>query len=72
MSKKTLSGRTKIKHGLVGKTLGRSRGPLVYNEHVGYKVTQKINDAIDKLYKENYDSIFRKTKKTKCVKKQKK
>lgn len=26
----------------------------------------------DKLYKENYDSIFRKTKKTKCVKKLKK
>tara|TARA_R110000796_G_scaffold251567_2_gene383335 strand:- start:997 stop:1158 length:162 start_codon:yes stop_codon:yes gene_type:complete len=52
MSKKTLSGRTKIKHGLVGKTLGRSRGPLVYNEHVGYKVTQKINDAIIKNKKE--------------------
>ena len=75
MSKRTLKGRNKIKHGLVGKTMGRSRGPLVMNEHVGYKVTQKLNDAInrnkkgkyDKLYKENYDSIFRKPNKIKCV-----
>jgi len=28
------------------KLLGRSRGPLVFNEHVGYKVTQKIDEAI--------------------------
>ena len=28
------------------KRMGRSRGPMVYNEHVGYKVTQKINEAI--------------------------
>ena len=28
------------------KRLGRSRGPLVFNEHVGVNVTQKINDAI--------------------------
>ena len=48
MSKRTLKGRNKIKHGLVGKTLGRSFGPLVYNEHVGYKVTQKINKAINR------------------------
>jgi len=48
MSKKTLQGRTKIKHGLVGKTMGRSLGPLVYNEHVGHKVTKKIDIAIMK------------------------
>ena len=48
MSKRTLKGRNKIKHGLVGKTMGRSRGPLVMNEHVGYKVTQKLNDAINR------------------------
>lgn len=29
------------------KRMGRSRGPLVFNEHVGVKVTQKINDAIN-------------------------
>ena len=29
------------------KRMGRSHGPLVYNEHVGVKVTQKINDAIN-------------------------
>jgi hypothetical protein len=28
------------------KRMGRSRGPLVFNEHVGVMVTQKINDAI--------------------------
>jgi|TARA_B110000495_G_C22647232_1_gene383891 hypothetical protein len=28
------------------KRLGRSRGPLVFNEHVGHKVTQKIDEAI--------------------------
>ena len=30
------------------KRLGRSRGPLVFNEHVGHKVTQKIDEAITK------------------------
>jgi len=28
------------------KLLGRSRGPLVFNEHVGHKVTPKIDEAI--------------------------
>jgi hypothetical protein len=51
MSKKTLKGRTKIKHGLVGKTMGRSRGPLVYNDHVGHNVTQKIDEAIKRNLK---------------------
>lgn len=51
MSKRTLQGRKKIKHGLVGKTMGRSRGPLVYNEHVGVNVTQKINEAINRKIK---------------------
>jgi hypothetical protein len=30
------------------KRLGRSFGPLVYNEVVGIKVTQKIDEAIKK------------------------
>ena len=47
MSKRTLKGRTQFK-GNVGKTMGRSRGPLVYNEIVNRLVTQKINDAINK------------------------
>ncbi len=46
MSKRTLQGRAKVKHGLVGKTLGRSRGPLVFNETVNRMVTQKIDSAI--------------------------
>ena len=29
------------------KRMGRSRGPLVFNERVGVNVTQKINDAIN-------------------------
>jgi hypothetical protein len=29
------------------KRMGRTRGPLVFNEHVGVNVTQKINDAIN-------------------------
>jgi len=28
------------------KRMGRSRGPLVFNEYVGHKVTQKIDEAI--------------------------
>ena len=51
MSKRTLKGRTKIKHGLVGKTMGRSRGPLVYNDIVGRNVTQKIDEAIKRNHK---------------------
>ncbi len=35
------------------KRMGRSFGPLVYNEHVGYKVTQKIDQAIKNNRKEN-------------------
>jgi len=29
------------------KRMGRSRGPLVFNEHVGVMVTQKIDEAIN-------------------------
>lgn len=47
MSKRILKGRTQFK-GNVGKTYGRSRGELVYNETVGRKVTQKIDEAIKK------------------------
>ena len=35
------------------KRMGRSFGPLVYNEHVGYKVTQKIDKAIEINRKKN-------------------
>lgn len=47
MSKKTLKGRTKLKNN-VGKTMGRSSGKMVYNDHVGLKVTPKIDQAIKK------------------------
>jgi hypothetical protein len=47
MSKRLLKGRKQI-NGNVGKLYGRSRGELVYNEIVGYKVTQKIDEAIKK------------------------
>ena len=47
MSKKTLKGRTLLKSN-VGKTYGRSYGKMVHNEHVGRKVTQKIDAAIKK------------------------
>lgn len=46
MSKRTLQGRTQFKGG-VGKTTGRSQGPMVFNEHVNHMVTPKINDAIN-------------------------
>ena len=46
MAKRILQGRTQKKG--VGKLYGRSYGPLVFNEHVGYKVTQKIDQAIKK------------------------
>lgn len=29
------------------KRMGRTRGPLVFNEHVGVMVTQKIDEAIN-------------------------
>ena len=44
MAKRILQGRTQNKG--VGKLYGRSYGPMVFNEHVGYKVTQKIDKAI--------------------------
>ena len=46
MSKKILQGRTQYKG--VGKLYGRSSGEMVFNEHVGYKVTPKLNQAINK------------------------
>jgi len=52
MSKKTLKGRTKIK-GIIGKTYGRSHGEMVFNDHVGRKVTQKIDAAIKKNLKKD-------------------
>ena len=45
MAKRILQGRTQKKG--VGKLYGRSYGPMVYNEHVGHKVTQKIDKAIN-------------------------
>ena len=45
MSKRTLKGRTQFK-GNIGKTMGRSRGPMVYNEIVNLMVTPKIDEAI--------------------------
>lgn len=52
MSKRLLKGRTQIKG--AGKLYGRSRGELVYNDHVGRKVTQKMDEAIKKnLQKRN-------------------
>ena len=47
MSKKLLKGRTQFK-GNVGKLYGRSSGEMVFNEHVGCKVTPKIDAAIKK------------------------
>jgi hypothetical protein len=46
MSKRLLKGRTQIKG--AGKLYGRSQGEMVYNDHVGRKVTQKIDKAIKK------------------------
>lgn len=45
MSKRTLKGRTQFK-GNIGKTMGRSRGPMVFNEVVNRMVTPKIDEAI--------------------------
>jgi hypothetical protein len=47
MAKKTLKGRTQFKSN-IGKLYGRSSGDMVFNEHVGRKVTPKIDDAIKK------------------------
>ena len=46
MSKRLLKGRTQIKG--CGKIYGRSRGEMVYNDHVGRKVTPKLDEAIKK------------------------
>lgn len=51
MSKRLLKGRTQIKG--AGKLYGRSHGEMVYNDHVGRKVTQKIDAAIKKNLKNN-------------------
>jgi len=47
MSKQILKGRTQLKGG-VGKLYGRSSGEMVFNEHVGRKVTPKMDKAINK------------------------
>jgi len=47
MSKRQIEGRTKLK-GNVGKTTGRTRGPMVFNEIVNHMVTPKIDAAIKK------------------------
>lgn len=47
MSKRTLKGRTKIK-GTIGKTIGRSRGELVWSDELNRKTTIKIAEAIKK------------------------
>jgi hypothetical protein len=46
MSKRLLKGRTQIKG--CGKLYGRSHGEMVYNDHVGRKVTPKLDKAIKK------------------------
>ena len=44
MSKRSLKNRTKT--GGTGKTIGRSRGPLVWCEELNRKTTPKIIEAI--------------------------
>lgn len=51
MSKKLLKSRTQKKG--VGKLYGRSHGEMVFNDHVGRKVTQKIDAAIKKNLKKD-------------------
>lgn len=46
MSKRSLKSRSKT--GGVGKTIGRSRGPLVWCEELNRKTTSKIIEAIKK------------------------
>ena len=50
MSKRLLQGRTQFKG--KGKLYGRSRGPLVFNETVNRKVTQKLDEAIKRKAQE--------------------
>ena len=45
MSKRMQKERKKDSQGR-GKIMGRSWGPMVYNEIVGHKVTPKVNAAI--------------------------
>jgi hypothetical protein len=47
MSKRALKNRSKTRGG-VGKTIGRSRGPLVWCEELNRKTTSKIFEAIKK------------------------
>ena len=51
MSKTTLKGKTTRGNNNVGKTMGRSRGNMVYNDTVGRMVTPKIDAAIKKNQK---------------------
>jgi len=46
MSKRALKNRTKT--GGVGKTIGRSRGPLIWSEELNRKTTPKVIEAIQK------------------------
>jgi len=46
MSKRALKNRTKT--GGVGKTIGRSRGPLIWSEELNRKTTSKVIEAIQK------------------------
>jgi len=46
MSKRSLKNRSKT--GGAGKTIGRSRGPLVWCEELNRKTTSKIFEAIKK------------------------
>ena len=55
MAKRLLKGRTHFRGG-VGKLYGRSHGEMVYNEHVGRKVTPKIDSAIKKNLEERNQS----------------
>ena len=48
MAKRLLKGRTQFRGG-VGKLYGRSHGEMVYNEHVGRKVTPKIDLQLKKI-----------------------
>jgi hypothetical protein len=48
MSKRIKQGRdARAANPAKSKIMGRSQGPLVFNEHVGVKVTQKIDKAIN-------------------------
>ena len=47
MSKRALKNRSKTRGG-IGKTIGRSRGPLVWSEELNRKTTVKVIEAIQK------------------------